>query len=58
MVDVGDYQARVGEEVVLLGRQGNQEIKAEELAAAMGTINYEVICMISARVPRVYISAT
>lgn len=44
-----------GEEVVLIGRQGDQTITAEEVAAALGTINYEVTCMISSRVPRVYV---
>lgn len=44
-----------GEEVVLLGRQGQEEISAEELASQLGTIPYEVTCMIAARVPRVYV---
>ncbi|GAA3402944.1 alanine racemase [Paenibacillus hodogayensis] len=43
------------EEVVLLGRQGAETVSAEELAALLGTINYEVTCMVSHRVPRVYI---
>ncbi len=55
LVDVGDYPARVGEEVVLLGSQGEETITADELAAILGTINYEVVCMIGARVPRVYV---
>ena len=58
MVDVGDYPAQVGEEAVLLGAQGGEEITAEELAEALGTINYEVICMIGGRVPRVFVGAT
>ena len=44
----------VGEEVVLLGVQGTERITAEELAALRGTINYEVICAVGARVPRVH----
>jgi alanine racemase len=44
------------DEVVLFGRQGDEEITADELAAQLGTINYEVTCMISHRVPRVYVS--
>ncbi|GLX66382.1 alanine racemase [Paenibacillus glycanilyticus] len=44
-----------GEEVVLIGRQGQQEITAGELASQLGTINYEVTCMVAARVPRVYV---
>jgi alanine racemase len=43
------------DEVVLFGRQGDEEITADELAAQLGTINYEVTCMISHRVPRVYV---
>lgn len=43
-----------GEEVVLMGKQGDAEITAEEIARKLGTIPYEVICMIAARVPRVY----
>jgi alanine racemase len=44
----------VGEEAVLIGRQGAERILAEEVARRLGTINYEVTCGISARVPRVY----
>lgn len=46
--------AALGDEVVLLGKQGSDEITAEELAAKLDTITYEVFCNISARVPRVY----
>ncbi|HEX6179474.1 MAG TPA: alanine racemase [Thermoanaerobaculia bacterium] len=54
-IDVTDIpEASVGDEVVLLGRQGDQEITVEELAAKIGTISYEVLCGVSARVPRVY----
>lgn len=45
-----------GEEVVLIGRQGNNVITIEEVADQLGTINYEIICMLAARVPRIYIS--
>jgi alanine racemase len=44
---------RVGDEVVLIGRQRGDEITAEEVADWLGTINYEVISEILARVPRV-----
>jgi alanine racemase len=47
--------ASLGTEVVLIGRQGEEEIRAEEVAARWGTINYEVITGISARMPRVYV---
>lgn len=43
-----------GAEAVLIGARGDQRITAEELARRMGTINYEVTCAITARVPRVY----
>jgi alanine racemase len=44
--------AAVGDEVVLIGRQGDQTIAAEDLARRWGTINYEVVCGLSARVAR------
>jgi alanine racemase len=55
MVNVGDAQAQVGDEVVLLGESDNERITAEDLAAWMGTNEYEVLTNISARVPRVYL---
>ena len=42
-----------GDEAVLIGSQGEESIRAEELARSLGTINYEITCGISARVPRV-----
>ena len=48
--------AAVGDEVVLLGRQGDEMIDAEEMAAWLGTISYEVICSPSIRVPRIYVN--
>ncbi|MCX7749020.1 MAG: alanine racemase [Clostridia bacterium] len=58
MIDVTDLEkgVRVGDEVVLFGKQGEQEIKVEEVAAQIGTINYEVVCIIGKRIPRVYLS--
>jgi alanine racemase len=47
--------ASLGTEVVLIGRQGQEEIRTEEVAERWGTINYEVITGISARMPRVFI---
>lgn len=55
MVDLGDDQVEIGAEAVLIGRQGREEITADEIAAKLNTINYEVTCMISDRVPRVYV---
>lgn len=43
-----------GEPAVLLGRQGQAEVRAEEWARRLGTINYEITCGISPRVPRAY----
>jgi alanine racemase len=48
-------QARSGDEVVLIGSQGGERITAEEVAGRWNTVNYEVVCGIGARVPRVYI---
>jgi Alr-MurF fusion protein len=57
MVDVTDVpEARVGDEIVLIGSQGGECITAEEVAARLGTINYEVVSQILARVPREPIS--
>jgi len=53
MVACGDDRVAVGDEVVLLGRQGDEEITATEWADRLGTIAYEVVCGIGARVPRV-----
>ncbi len=59
MADVTDVPGvRVGDEVVLLGEQGEERIAAEELADLAQTIHYEVICGVGARVPRVVRSAT
>ncbi len=48
--DDGDVE--VGDEVVLIGRQGEELILAEEVARRLGTINYEITCGLSARVRR------
>lgn len=55
MVDVTDIKnVSVGDDVILVGRQGNNEVTFEEIAALAGTINYEIICGIGKRVPRIY----
>jgi alanine racemase len=55
LVEVGEANnIEVGDEVVLIGKQGGQEISADELAGILGTINYEITCMINKRVPRRY----
>jgi alanine racemase len=58
MVDVTDLEdVSPGDEVVIIGRQGDeswQQIDAREMAAAIGTIPYEVVCRIGSRIERVY----
>lgn len=48
--------AAVGDEAVLLGRQGQAVITADDWARTLDTINYEITCLIGSRVPRVYLS--
>lgn len=57
MVDITDVtgDVKAGDEVVLIGRQGQLEITAEEIADLIGTIPYEIVSIIGKRVPRVYI---
>jgi alanine racemase len=55
LVDCGpEADVRAGDEVVLLGRQGGEEVSAWEWAERLGTIAYEVTCALSARLPRIY----
>ncbi|MBC7335163.1 MAG: alanine racemase, partial [Clostridia bacterium] len=55
MIDVTDVEGVAeGDEVVLFGRQGEAFLPVEELAAKMGTISYEVLCLVGERVPRFY----
>jgi alanine racemase len=54
-VDLGPgARDAVGDEVVLMGSQGAERVSAEELAAARGSINYEVTCAVGGRIPRVH----
>lgn len=56
MADVTDVSdVRLGDEAVLIGRQGAEEISADEVAEVQGTISYEILSRISPRVPRVYL---
>jgi alanine racemase len=55
LIDVGHVpDAEIGEEVVIFGRQDDATLHVDEIAAACGTINYEIVTGISERVPRVY----
>ena len=58
LIDVTSLRGRVklGDEVVIIGRQGNTQITADELAQKLNTINYEIVTAISQRVPRVVVS--
>ncbi len=47
--------AAIGDEVVLIGRQGDQRISADDVAARWGTINYEVVCGLTDRVYRIFL---
>ena len=55
VVDVGDTDVGLGDEVVIIGSQGSDEVTADEWAGLLGTISYEVVCSIGPRVPRRYI---
>ncbi|MFT7473301.1 MAG: alanine racemase [Verrucomicrobiales bacterium] len=54
VVDVGAAHVGVGDDVVLIGSQGDASITAADIAATLDTIPYEVVCAIGARVPRRY----
>ena len=54
IVDLGDEAMNAGEEVILIGSQGEEEVTADEWSANLGTISYEVVCQIGPRLPRRY----
>jgi alanine racemase len=59
LIDVtGISHVAVDDEVVIVGNQDNIEITAEQVAAEIGTISYDVTCGISDRVPRIYLQRT
>ena len=56
LIDVTDLpKVKEGEEVVLVGKQGEASIPVEEMAAHAGTIPYETLCGVGKRVPRIYL---
>jgi alanine racemase len=58
MADVTDVPgATEGDEITIIGRQEGEEISAAEVADLCGTISYEILCGISARVPRLYLKS-
>jgi len=56
VIDVGDADVHPGDEVVVLGDQGNSEVNADDWAGILDTISYEVVCGIGPRVPRRYLA--
>lgn len=57
MVDVSDIpEAKQNDDVTLMGRDGYECIMTEEISAYAGTINYEIVCEVGKRIPRVYIN--
>ncbi len=57
MVNCGEMPVKIGDQVVLLGSQGSQTITANQIATSLETIGYEIVCGISSRVPRRYITS-
>jgi len=59
MVDVTDFSedVKIGDEVVLIGTQLNENITASQVADLAGTINYEVVSLVGKRIPRIYFKA-
>ena len=56
MIDVTDIdEVKIGDEVVIIGNQGNKKIEVNELSKALNTIDYEIVCGITNRVPRIYV---
>lgn len=56
MIDVTDIEnVKTGDEVIILGGEGDLKFNADDIAEALGTINYEILCRIKSRIPRVYI---
>jgi len=56
-IDVTGLGVETGDQVVLLGRQGDEQIDVREMAAAVGTVPYEVLCRVGARIERIYNAA-
>ncbi|AVK48104.1 alanine racemase [Clostridium sp. MF28] len=57
MIDITDINGdiKVGDEVIILGEQNGLRFNADNFAEIMGTINYEILCMLKYRIPRVYV---
>lgn len=56
MADVSELEdVKIGDEAIIFGSGDNGELRADDIANKLGTVNYEILCMVSKRVPRVYI---
>ncbi len=57
MIDVTDIEGdvEVGDEIVLIGEQGQRNISVEDVAETIGIINYELVCIVGKRIPRAYV---
>jgi alanine racemase len=56
MIDVTGMEVSTGDEVVIVGEQGGEEIGMREIAASIGTIPYELLCRVGTRIERVFSS--
>ena len=56
MIDVTDIEGvELGDDVIIMGEEDNIKYNADDIAQNIDTINYEILCSISKRVPRVFI---
>lgn len=55
MIDISNSDTKIGDEVILIGKQGNEDITAYELAEKANTISYEITTSLLPRIPRVYV---
>ena len=55
LIDVTGIDVKIGDEIIIFGSDGTNTITTDDLAAQLGTINYEITCMISKRIPREYV---
>ena len=56
MIDLTDVPGvKVGDEVIIMGSDGKNTISADDIAQAVGTINYEILCGFGQRLPKVYV---
>ena len=55
IIDVTDIDVKIGDEVIIFGNEEKDTISATSIAKLLGTINYEIVCMVNKRVPRVYL---